>query len=114
LECAQGNTVRVAYKDVSLSALSSKLSSAEGRRDLQSERTAISLNTITIYVRTMKMPFVLLSVFIVSAYAASGLCILDPYKLATGEFAVEGTAYDYKFDFPCTKNYSVSLSSSLT
>ena len=56
----------------------------------------------------MKISFVLLSAFSASAYAASGWRVLDPYKLATGECIVEGTVNDCNFDFPCTKNYSVS------
>jgi hypothetical protein len=56
----------------------------------------------------MQLSFALLSAFTASAYAASGLCVADHYKLTAGECVVGGTVYDCDSEFPCTKTYNVS------
>lgn len=56
----------------------------------------------------MKLSLVLLSAFAASAYAASGLCVADHYKLTAGECVIGGTVYVCDAEFPCTKNYNVS------
>lgn len=69
---------------------------------------AIPLYFTTIYTAKMKLSFVLLSAFGASAYAASGLCVADHYKLTAGECVVGGTVYVCDSEFPCTGNYNVS------
>ena len=56
----------------------------------------------------MKIYLIVLTAFGASAYAASGLCVADPYALSAGNCVIDATVYNCDSSFPCTKDYNVS------